>query len=166
MKLQSNLWMLLMTLVLQSLPAAAGMPGVQDSAPYKTEFKSLDKDSNDKLSPAEAKQDKTYAEGGFASADKNHNGSLSYDEYANYKSAVQQKETKRALSDSAITSKIKSKYLVEKNFRSFDVSVKTKDGVVILSGFVKDQSTKTRAEQIARATEGVKSVQNSLVVKP
>lgn len=166
MKLRSSLWILLTTLVLQSTPAVAGMPGVQDSAPYKAEFKALDKDSNDKLSPTEAKQDATYAKGGFTSADKNRNGSLSYDEYANYKSAVQQKETKRALSDSAITSKIKSKYLVEKNFRSLDVSVKTKDGVVILSGFVKDQSTKTRAEQIAKATEGVKLVKNALVVKP
>ncbi len=166
MKLQSNLWILLMTFSLQAIPTLAGMPGMQDSAPYKNEFNTLDKDSNNKLSLTEVRQDKTFTEGGFYSADKNHDGSLSYEEYASYKSAEQQKQTKRVVSDSTITSKIKSKYLVEKNFRSFDVSVKTKDGVVILSGFVKDQSTKTRAEQIARATEGVKSVENALVVKP
>ena len=79
---------------------------------------------------------------------------------------MQQRETKRAAKDSAITAKIKSKYLVEKNFSSFKVSVETKDGVVILSGFVKDEATKTRAEQIAKGVKGVKSVTNSLVVKP
>ena len=79
---------------------------------------------------------------------------------------MQQKETKQVASDSAITSKIKSKYLVEKNFKSFKVSVETKDGIVVLSGFVDNQATKTRAGQIAAAVKGVKSVSNGLVVRP
>ena len=62
---------------------------------------------------------------------------------------MQQKETKRVAKDSAITSKVKSKYLLEKNFKSFDVSVETKEGVVLLSGFVDNESTKARAGQIA-----------------
>ena len=91
---------------------------------------------------------------------------MSKDEYATYKSAVQQKEAKQAARDSAITSKIKSKYLLEKGIKSFKVSVETKDGIVILSGFVDDQVTKNRAEQIAASVKGVKSVKNGLVVKP
>ena len=133
---------------------------------YDNEFKLLDTDSNGKLSAAEIKKDELFDGGGFGKADKNHNGSLNKDEYATYKSNVQQKETKQVASDSSITSKIKSKYLVEKNFKSFKVSVETKDGIVVLSGFVDNQATKTRAGQIAAGVKGVKSVSNGLVVKP
>ena len=133
---------------------------------YDNEFKLLDTDSNGKLSAAEIKKDELFDGGGFGKADASHNGSLSKDEYATYKSKVQQKETKQVASDSSITSKIKSKYLVEKNFKSFKVSVETKDGIVVLSGFVDNQATKTRAGQIAAGVKGVKSVSNGLVVKP
>ena len=139
---------------------------MRDQNGYQREFKLLDTDSNGKLSAAEIKKDELFNGGGFGKADVNKSGSLSKDEYATHKSKVQQKETKRVASDSAITSKIKSKYLVEKNFKSFDVSVETKDGVVVLSGFVDNQATKTRAAQIAAAVKGVKSVSNGLVVKP
>jgi hyperosmotically inducible periplasmic protein len=149
-----------------SLPALAETPDLIDQNGYTTEFKTLDTDNNIKLSPSELKKDKYFNSGGFVKADKNKNGSLNQDEYATYKSNVQQKESKRVASDSAITSKIKSKYLIEKNFRSFDVSVETKDSVVMLSGFVDNDATKTRAGQIASQVKGVKSVKNGLIVKP
>jgi hyperosmotically inducible periplasmic protein len=133
---------------------------------YDNEFKLLDTNNNGKLSAAEIKKDALFDGGGFGKADKNNNGNLNKDEYATYKSKVQQAETKQVASDSTITSKIKSKYLVEKNFKSFKVSVETKDGIVVLSGFVDDQATKTRAGQIAAGVKGVKSVSNGLVVKP
>jgi hyperosmotically inducible periplasmic protein len=149
-----------------SLPTLAITPDPSDQNMYQREFKLLDVDSNDKLSSAEIKKDPIFEDGGFGKADKNHNGSLTQDEYATYKSAVQQKEAKQTAHDSAITSKVKTKYLLEKNFRSFKVSVETKDSIVILSGFVDDQATKNRAEQIAAGVKGVKSVKNGLVVKP
>jgi hyperosmotically inducible protein len=133
---------------------------------YQRDFKFLDTDSNDKLSASEVQKDKLFEDGGFGKADKNHNGSLSEDEYATYKSAEQQKIAKRVAADSAITSKVKTNYLLEKNFRSFKVSVETKDSIVILSGFVDDEATKNRAERIAASVKGVKSVKNGLVVKP
>ena len=151
---------------LASAPALAITSDMPDQNIYTKEFKLLDVNSNGKLSATEIKKDELFNAGGFAKADKNKNGSLSEDEYATYKSKVQQKETKQAASDGAITSKIKSKYLVEKNFKSFDVSVETKDGIVVLSGFVDNQATKTRAGQIAAGVKGVKSVSNGLVVKP
>lgn len=153
-------------ITLTSLPALALTPDPADQNIYQREFKLLDIDGDGKLSASEIKKDSSYDFKGFSMADANHNGSLSPDEYATHKSAMQQKEAKQAASDSAITSKIKSKYLIEKNFKSFKVSVETKDGIVILSGFVDDSATKTRAEQIAAATKGVKSVKNVLVVKP
>ena len=151
---------------LASAPVLAITSDMPDQNIYTKEFKLLDINSNGKLSAAEIKKDELFNGGGFAKADKNRNGSLSEDEYATYKSKVQQKETKQAASDSAITSKIKSKYLVEKNFKSFKVSVETKDGIVVLSGFVDNQATKTRAGQIAASVKGVKSVSNGLVIKP
>ncbi len=133
---------------------------------YQREFKLLDADGNGTLNAAEVGKDSAYKDGGFGKADKNHNGGLSEDEFSTYKSAVQSREAKQAATDSAITTKVKSKYLIEKNFRSFKVSVETKDNIVILSGFVNDEATKVRAEQIAKTVKGVKSVSNGLVVKP
>lgn len=146
--------------------ALAITPDPSDQNIYQREFKLLDADSNGKLSSSEAAKDPIFEGGGFGKADKNHNGSLTQDEYATYKSAVQQKEAKQAAHDGAITSKVKAKYLLEKNFRSFKVSVETKDGIVILSGFVDDEATKARAERIAASVKGVKSVKNGLVIKP
>jgi hyperosmotically inducible protein len=151
---------------LESPPVLAFSTDEINQNSLQRDFKLLDVDSDGKLSASEIKKDSMYDFSSFSKADKNHNGSLNYDEYSTHKSAVQQKEAKQAATDSAITTKIKSKYLVEKNFRSFKVSVETKDNIVILSGFVNDAATKNRAEQIAAGVKGVKSVKNGLVVKP
>lgn len=162
---QLNIFFLIL-IGLQSAPALAFDTDEINQNSLQRDFKMLDLDSDGKLSASEIKKDSMYDFSSFSKADKNHNGSLNYDEYSTHKSAMQQKEAKQAAADSAITSKIKSKYLVEKNFKSFDVSVETKDGIVVLSGFVDNQATKSRAGQIAVATKGVKSVKNVLVVKP
>jgi hyperosmotically inducible periplasmic protein len=151
---------------LESAPVLAFSTDEINQNSLQRDFKMLDVDSDGKLSASEIKKDSMYDFSSFSKADKNHNGSLNYDEYSTHKSAVQQKEAKQAATDSAITTKIKSKYLVEKNFRSFKVSVETKDNIVILSGFVNDAATKNRAEQIAAGVKGVKSVKNGLVIKP
>ncbi|MBF4992261.1 BON domain-containing protein [Methylophilus sp. QUAN] len=136
-----------------------------EQAPYAQAFKALDSDGNGKLSKKEATKDKDI-KNAFSRADKNHNGSLDQDEFAAYKSKVDGAENKQAAADSAITAKIKSKYLVEKNLSSFKISVETKDNTVILSGFVDSAEQKARAEKIATSVDGVKSVKNALVVKP
>ena len=97
---------------------AASIDDMRGQKGYDNEFKLLDKDSNGNLSAAEIKKDELFNGGGFAKADKNRNGSLNKDEYATYKSKIQQKETKQAASDSSITSKIKGKYLVEKTLKA------------------------------------------------
>lgn len=146
--------------------AHAMTPDVNEQTGYNREFRLLDADTNDKLSAKEASKDPIFGGSGFAKADRNRDHTLDKEEFATYKSAVQQKQAKQAASDSAITAKIKSKYLIEKNFRSFRVSVETKDSVVVLSGFVENESTRKRAEQIAYEVSGVKAVKNALVVKP
>lgn len=149
-----------------ALTVYAVTPDPSDQNVYQREFKMLDADGNDRLSAVEVKKDSVFDHDGFAKADKNHNGSLTQDEFAAYKSAVQQKEAKQLASDGTITSKIKAKYLLEKGIKSFKVSVETKDGIVVLSGFVDSIEAKSRAEQIASGVAGVKSVKSALVVKP
>jgi hyperosmotically inducible periplasmic protein len=165
MKMNLKTWVAGLLLVSVGMAVHAETLG-EPQRPYERDFKFLDANVDGKLSAAEAGKEETFQKGGFAKADANHNGSLSQDEYATYKSAVQKKEVGRIASDSAITSKIKSKYLLEKGLKSFKVSVETKDGIVILSGFVNTQEQKTRAEQIAASVSGVKSVSSAIVVKP
>lgn len=70
------------------------------------------------------------------------------------------------VSDSSISTKVKAALLAEKDVKSFDISVKTFDGVVQLSGFVDSQWQIDKAVQVANAIHGVKSVRNDLIHKP
>ncbi|CAH0168316.1 periplasmic protein [bacteria symbiont BFo1 of Frankliniella occidentalis] len=67
--------------------------------------------------------------------------------------------------DTATTSEIKAKLLADDIVPSRNVKVETTNGVVQLSGTVKTQAQSERAEGIAKAIDGVKSVKNDLVVK-
>ena len=74
-------------------------------------------------------------------------------------------KTGAAVDDAAITTKVKSQMATDKDVSATSVSVNTDNGVVNLTGFVKSNAEKQRAEQIARSVSGVKSVNNQLVVK-
>ncbi|MGG7446248.1 molecular chaperone OsmY [Kosakonia oryzendophytica] len=67
--------------------------------------------------------------------------------------------------DTATTSEIKAKLLADDVVPSRKVKVETTDGVVQLSGTVDSQAQSERAESIAKAIDGVKSVKNDLKVK-
>ena len=64
--------------------------------------------------------------------------------------------------DTAITSEVKAKLLADDIVPSRKVKVETTDGVVQLSGAVDSQAQSDRAESIAKAIDGVKSVKNDL----
>lgn len=64
--------------------------------------------------------------------------------------------------DLTILSKIKARYVAE---GIVGANVDVKDGVVTLKGDVENAQDRTRAENIARATSGVKNVNNMIVVK-
>lgn len=125
----------------------------------------MDTDSNGALSLTEAKKSEFFTEKHFALADVNHDQSLSQDEFTNYKSKIEQKNLKRVVSDSTITSKIKAKLLKDEGLKSLKVSVETHQGIVILSGFVKTAEQIKQTEKIAAETDGVKSVKNRLELK-
>lgn len=133
--------------------------------PLAAEFKKLDANANEKLSPVEASKDKLFTANHFAKADVDKDGALSQEEYANYKSADQKQKMGVLIDDSTITAKAKAELLAEKELKSLQISVETRKGQVILSGFVDNQLSKDKAEVIVGKIEGVKSVKNSLVVK-
>ncbi|MCB5307411.1 molecular chaperone OsmY [Yersinia massiliensis] len=68
--------------------------------------------------------------------------------------------------DAATTSSIKAKLLADDIVPSRNVSVETTDGVVLLTGNVENKAQAERAESIAKAVDGVKSVKNDLSIKP
>jgi hyperosmotically inducible periplasmic protein len=68
--------------------------------------------------------------------------------------------------DSMITTKVKAALLRDSNVDGLDIDVKTVKGRVQLSGFVNKTTQVKRAAQLAHEVEGVRSVTNSLVIKP
>ena len=68
--------------------------------------------------------------------------------------------------DSAITTAVKAKFAEDKTVNAVAIGVETLKGTVQLSGFAKSQAEKDQAERIARNTNHVKEVRNSIVVRP
>ncbi|MBK1709106.1 MULTISPECIES: BON domain-containing protein [Marichromatium] len=69
------------------------------------------------------------------------------------------------LEDAAITAKIKAAILREPALKVLQIDVTTTDGVVTLSGTVDSPLSRERVTEVARNHQGVKSVENNLVVK-
>ena len=69
------------------------------------------------------------------------------------------------MEDAGITAKIKAEILAESTLKVFQIDVTTIDGVVTLSGTVDSPLSRERASEVARNNQGVKSVENNLVVK-
>ncbi len=80
-------------------------------------------------------------------------------------STPKQESTGEFIDDSVITTKIKTLLANDDFLKSFQISVETRKGIVLLSGFVDSQKAVDRAGQIARDVKGVVSVNNDLVVK-
>ena len=66
--------------------------------------------------------------------------------------------------DAAITAAVKTKFLADTHVAGLKIDVDTMNGVVTLTGNVKDAAEKTRAIEIARETSGVKSVTDRLKI--
>jgi hyperosmotically inducible protein len=68
------------------------------------------------------------------------------------------------VTDGWITSKIYAQFITEDALEDSNVDVDTRRGVVTLNGTVRTPAAKTRALEIAKATDGVKSVKDNLRV--
>ncbi len=69
------------------------------------------------------------------------------------------------IDDTTITTSVKAKLVEDKTVDASAISVETLNGTVQLSGFAKSGAEKAQAEVLARRANGVKNVQNSIVVK-
>ena len=67
-----------------------------------------------------------------------------------------------AISDATILTKIKSKFVAD---GIIGTNVDVTNGVVLLKGVVDNAREKTKAAELAKTTEGVKSVDNKLTIK-
>lgn len=133
--------------------------------PNGVEFRKLDTDNDGTLTHSEVAGEKLFTKKNFAKADLDKDGTLDQKEYEDFKSEKQNAEVKRVASDSVITTKVKSKIVKEEGFHGFQISVETHKGVVQLSGFVDNADQITKAAELAKEVDGVKSVKNSLLVK-
>lgn len=70
-----------------------------------------------------------------------------------------------AASAASITAKVKAALVGDAELSALKINVDTQGGVVTLHGEAPNQSGKDRAEQLAKAVEGVSSVNNLLTVK-
>lgn len=69
------------------------------------------------------------------------------------------------IDNAAITARVKTALISDPVTKARDINVESFRGTVQLSGFVNTAEEKTRAEQVARAADGVVAVQNNLAVK-
>ncbi len=69
------------------------------------------------------------------------------------------------IDDSVITTKAKAAIFNTPDLKTLQISVETRKGEVLLSGFVDNEAAKMKAEEVVKNVAGVKSVKNSLKVK-
>ena len=67
--------------------------------------------------------------------------------------------------DTVITTKVKAAVFSEPSLKSAEINVETFKGVVQLSGFVSSQADISKAVEVARSVNGVKSVKNDMRLK-
>jgi osmotically-inducible protein OsmY len=73
-------------------------------------------------------------------------------------------KTKVAISDTAITTAVKSKFIADPDLKAIDINVETVNGAVMLKGNVDTERNRDRATAVAKDIDGVKSVSNALVI--
>jgi osmotically-inducible protein OsmY len=66
--------------------------------------------------------------------------------------------------DAAITAAVKAKLAADGDINPFNIDVDTNEGVVTLQGRVEKEAARSKAEELARETDGVKRVINLVKV--
>jgi len=82
-----------------------------------------------------------------------------------YQLGKDEREPAVVASDSAITTKIKGKYVADSVVSVFNISVRTYSGTVTLTGTVGSFVARDQAGRIAKDTGGVVVVNNQIVVE-
>lgn len=80
-------------------------------------------------------------------------------------STRENKSTGQHIDDTAITTKVKSEMIADKEVSAHQIHVKTSRGVVHLTGSVESRYEANKAASIARGVAGVRSVDNDIQIK-
>ncbi|MDG4476492.1 BON domain-containing protein [Thiovibrio frasassiensis] len=75
-----------------------------------------------------------------------------------------ERSTGTMVDDGAITAKVKTELIGDKNVKARNIDVDTVSGVVVLSGYVDSQHESNRAAFLAKSVSGVVRVRNELQV--
>jgi osmotically-inducible protein OsmY len=70
------------------------------------------------------------------------------------------------IDDSAITTAVKARFVDNKDVDASAISVETLNGTVMLSGFAKNSTERSTAESLTMKVNGVRSVKNTIAVRP
>ncbi len=70
------------------------------------------------------------------------------------------------IDDAAITTAVKARLVDNQQVDAAAISVETLNGTVMLSGFAKSTTERSTAESLAMKVDGVRSVKNSVAVRP
>ncbi len=76
-----------------------------------------------------------------------------------------QESTGEYIDDAALTTKVKTALLADKQVSGLAINVETFKGTVQLSGFANSEAEREKAEKLAREVKGVKTVKNDIRVK-
>ncbi|MGH8736823.1 MAG: BON domain-containing protein [Burkholderiales bacterium] len=142
---------------LVALPAAAASGRAGD-------FAALDANHDGFLSKSETSEMKGFDKA-FDEADANHDGRLDRDEFVKAGAIYDRIRVGHYVDDSVITAKVKAALVKEEKLKGFDISVETKGGQVLLSGFVNSPQLRARALKIASSVGGVRGVRDGIVVQ-
>jgi len=80
-------------------------------------------------------------------------------------SAPQPSTVGEVIDDTVLSTRIKSALMANPQINSYDFKLATRNGDVLLSGFVDSQAQINLAMDTVRAVDGVKSVQNNMTIK-
>ena len=73
-----------------------------------------------------------------------------------------EKSAGQTFDDTAITAKVKAKFVADKEVSALDIKVDTYKGTVQLSGFAQNYAEVERAARLAREVNGVREVKNDI----
>jgi osmotically-inducible protein OsmY len=77
-----------------------------------------------------------------------------------------QETTGAYIDDAAITTAVKARFVESKEVDASSIRVETLNNTVMLSGFAKNSTEKSTAENLTWKVKGVKAVKNELAIRP
>jgi hyperosmotically inducible protein len=83
---------------------------------------------------------------------------------AAYAGDATHKDSDQPISDTVITTKVKTELAKDRGTSATDINVDTRDGIVTLNGSVGSEAERAKAELNARTVKGVVQVENNLRV--